>query len=198
MHSAALTGFAGGKLNGQADVCLVVPSQNMMQIEDVFAVMGSALTAALSQPQINSNVVMDAYLNASAEMIANLPAAELQEAAELLHRAQLERQRTFCLADGAGIFFATHMVNDLIKATLRPELPRMQAICLADNESAMTAFANDVGSHAVFAEPLRSLAQPGDLALFYVLDGADAGLAGAAQAVGELGMQHCAGRWATR
>ncbi len=40
------------------------------------------------------------------------------------------------------------------------------------------------------AEPLRSLGAAGQtLALFYVLDGADAGLAGAAQAaLGELGM----------
>jgi len=188
MHTAALAGFAGGKLNGQADVCLVAPSQNMMQIEDVFAVIGSALAAALSQPQANPDAVMDTYLNASAKMIAALPDVELQQAATLLRQAQQERRRVFCLADGAGIFFATHMVNDLIKYTLRPDLPRMQAICLADNESAMTAFANDVGSHAVFAEPLRSLAQPGDLALFYVLDGTDAGLTGAAQAVGELGL----------
>jgi len=48
--TVGLTGFEGGELRDMVDVCLVVSSQAMGQIEDVHHAVGHILTAALSQP----------------------------------------------------------------------------------------------------------------------------------------------------
>jgi D-sedoheptulose 7-phosphate isomerase len=60
---------------------------------------------------------------------------------------------------------ASHFVNDMLKNTVRPDLPRFKLICLSDNVPTLTAYANDVSYEVVFAEPLAALAEPGDVAL---------------------------------
>jgi len=41
----------------------------------------------------------------------------------------------------------------------------MKLICLSDNVPTLTAYANDVSYDIVYAEPLASLAEPGDVAI---------------------------------
>jgi len=42
-----LTGFAGGKMKDLVDICLIVPSSQMEQIEDVHMVIDHLLTGLL-------------------------------------------------------------------------------------------------------------------------------------------------------
>ncbi len=51
-----LTGFNGGYLKDLADVCLVIQSDNMGQIEDAHLVVGHIITAALSTRVVRSPV----------------------------------------------------------------------------------------------------------------------------------------------
>lgn len=50
----ALTGFEGGKLRELSDLCLVVPSNDMEQIEDVHMVLCHILTASLRTASVPS------------------------------------------------------------------------------------------------------------------------------------------------
>ena len=49
--TVGLTGFAGGQLKEMVDICVVVDSDNMGQIEDVHHAIGHMLASVLSQPQ---------------------------------------------------------------------------------------------------------------------------------------------------
>lgn len=48
-YCIALTGFEGGKLKGLVDQCLVVPSDNMEQIEDLHMIVNHILTMSLRE-----------------------------------------------------------------------------------------------------------------------------------------------------
>jgi D-sedoheptulose 7-phosphate isomerase len=50
----ALTGFDGGRIKDMADICVVVPSRNMEQIEDVHLLLCHAITSCLRTLPANS------------------------------------------------------------------------------------------------------------------------------------------------
>jgi D-sedoheptulose 7-phosphate isomerase len=47
LKTIGLTGFEGGKLKDMVDICLVVPSDSMEQIEDVHLIVNHILTVLL-------------------------------------------------------------------------------------------------------------------------------------------------------
>ena len=63
----------------------------------------------------------------------------------------------FMFGNGGSSANASHIVNDMLKSTIRPDRPRMKLICLSDNVPTLTAYANDVGYDVVFAEPLAAV-----------------------------------------
>jgi D-sedoheptulose 7-phosphate isomerase len=71
----------------------------------------------------------------------------------------------FLLGNGGSAATASHMANDLSKATIVPGLPRMRVIALTDNVSIITAWANDESYDCVFKEQLENLLNPGDTVL---------------------------------
>ena len=57
------------------------------------------------------------------------------------------------------------MACDFGKNTRSADKPRLRVISLTDNLATLTAYANDEGYETVFSEPLKSLAEPGDLVI---------------------------------
>ncbi len=82
-----------------------------------------------------------------------------------LARAQLEGRRVFLFGNGGSGSTASHFACDLGKGTIIPNRPRFKVLCLNDNMPTLTAYANDVGYDSIFAEPLISLAERGDIAI---------------------------------
>ena len=109
--------------------------------------------------------VIDTYLTSEAEVLRQMPRAPLERASSILRQARSEGRCIFIFGNGGSAATASHFVNDVIKGTLDARKPRMKIICLNDNMATLTAFANDVGYDAVFAEPLVSLANEGDVAI---------------------------------
>ena len=83
----------------------------------------------------------------------------------LLERTRAEGRRVFLLGNGGSGSTASHFACDLGKGTIQPVRPRFKVLCLNDNMPTLTAYANDVGYDSVFAEPLSSLAERGDIAI---------------------------------
>ena len=83
----------------------------------------------------------------------------------LLERARMEARRVFLFGNGGSGSTAAHFACDLGKGTIQPDRPRFKVLCLNDNMPTLTAYANDVGYDSVFAEPLISLAERGDIAI---------------------------------
>ncbi len=76
-----------------------------------------------------------------------------------------EAERTiFFFGNGGSASTASHLVCDIGKATIRGDGRRFRCVALNDNVESLTAWANDADYSRVFAEQLRSLASPGDVA----------------------------------
>jgi D-sedoheptulose 7-phosphate isomerase len=55
------------------------------------------------------------------------------------------------------------MAADLAKNTISANMRRFRVLSLNDNQSLLTALANDLGYQNVFSEQLKNLIRPGDL-----------------------------------
>ena len=105
------------------------------------------------------------YFQKVAAVLPAIPAEPVEQVIATLRRARAAGQRIFVFGNGGSSANASHIVNDMIKSTIQPGRPRMKLICLSDNVPTLTAYANDVGYDFVYAEPLASLAEPGDVAI---------------------------------
>lgn len=109
--------------------------------------------------------IIDTYLNDEAQLLRQMPREPLLRAAQILCDARRDGKCIFIFGNGGSAASASHFTVDLIKGAVDPAKPRIKIICLNDNVPTLTALANDVGYDVVFAEPLASLAQEGDVAL---------------------------------
>lgn len=84
-----------------------------------------------------------------------------------LERARTEGHNVFLFGNGGSGSTASHFACDLGKGTIMPDRPRFKVLCLNDNVPTLTAYANDFGYETVFAEPLISHAERGDIAIAF-------------------------------
>jgi D-sedoheptulose 7-phosphate isomerase len=105
---------------------------------------------------------MGDYLQATQAAIAHLPLEALVENVSALHRAWAERKQVFILGNGGSASTASHVGNDLSKATIVPGMHRMRVISITDNVALMTAWGNDVSYDCIFKEQLENLLDAGD------------------------------------
>jgi D-sedoheptulose 7-phosphate isomerase len=100
-----------------------------------------------------------------------------------LESARLEGQTVFIAGNGGSAATATTMANDIgfdiIKKTGTKKPFRMMA--LTDNNSVMTAIANDVGYENLFSGQLKIHYKPGDKLLLISASGNSANLVNAAE-----------------
>ena len=111
----------------------------------------------------------------------------IQKAIDVLHEARLNGRKVFIMGNGGSAATASHFACDLGKGTLMPGLPRFRVIALTDNMSLFSALANDFGYDQVFCEQLKSLIQPGDVAIGISGSGNSANVLNAILAARELG-----------
>lgn len=83
----------------------------------------------------------------------------------VLLRARADGRTIFFFGNGGSASTASHFVVDIGKATLRGDGKRFRCVALVDNVESLTAWANDTEYSRVFAEQLKGLAVPGDVAV---------------------------------
>ena len=105
------------------------------------------------------------YLDEIGQIMQNLPQTEIARTIDILTQARAEGRRIFVMGNGGSAAMASHFACDLGKGTVREGKTRFKVISLNDNVPLLTAYANDFGYETVFAEPLASLAEPGDVAI---------------------------------
>jgi D-sedoheptulose 7-phosphate isomerase len=103
------------------------------------------------------------YLAATATAVTGLSTAEIEGTVAALYHAWEERKQIFVLGNGGSASTASHMGNDLSKATIVEGMPRVRVISIADNVALMTAWGNDVSYDCIFKEQLENLLEPGDV-----------------------------------
>lgn len=128
------------------------------------------------------------YLQESQALLAAIDPAALDTILDLLETARAERRHIFVFGNGGSASTASHFAADLGKNTVRSHMPRFQVTCLNDNVAIFSAYANDDGYECVFAEPLISLGDPGDVVIAISASGNSPNVLRAIRAANERGM----------
>jgi D-sedoheptulose 7-phosphate isomerase len=105
------------------------------------------------------------YVKEMQRVLAELPEEPIERNVSLLHDAWRQRRQVFIIGNGGSAATASHMANDLSKATIAAGKPRMKVISLTDNVSLITAWANDTSYEHIFREQLENLLAAGDVVL---------------------------------
>lgn len=109
------------------------------------------------------NTIIKEYLQSLTDVINRFPVDELEQIYSVINDAREMERTIFICGNGGSWATAAHMVSDYSKNTRQPGMKRLRMIGLGDNIPNVTAYANDEGYDRVFAEPLLSLMQPGDV-----------------------------------
>ena len=133
------------------------------------------------------------YIKGLKDVLDQIPLGPVDEIVRAIELAQNNRQQVFVIGNGGSAATASHMMNDLCKGTLGHKgdapWPRLRVIALTDNVSLMTAWANDTDYNHVFSEPLKNLAQRGDLLVAISASGNSPNILAAVDAAKQIGVK---------
>jgi D-sedoheptulose 7-phosphate isomerase len=128
------------------------------------------------------------YFRRVADVLTRVPQAPIAEIIGIMQQTRADGRRIFMFGNGGSSANASHIVNDILKSTARPDRPRFKIACLSDNVPTLTAYANDVGYEVVFAEQLAALAGRGDVAFALSGSGDSPNVLAAMETARELGL----------
>jgi len=132
------------------------------------------------------------YLSGLKDILDRLPLQPLDDIIRAIEQARDEGRQIFVIGNGGSAATASHMMNDLCKGTLGHKgdapWPRLRVIALTDNVSLMTAWANDTDFNHIFSEPLKNLAQRGDLLVAISASGNSPNIIAAVEAAKQIGV----------
>lgn len=132
------------------------------------------------------------YLSGLKDVLDRLPLKPIDDIVRAIEQARDEARQIFVIGNGGSAATASHMMNDLCKGTLGHKgdapWPRLRVIALTDNVSLMTAWANDTDFDHVFSEPLKNLAQRGDVLVAISASGNSPNIIAAVEAAKQIGV----------
>ena len=106
---------------------------------------------------------MSSYLSQVADILENLPLEMVEQVIYRLEEARWKRQQVFTCGNGGSAATASHLACDLAKGALAPNKPPIKVLCLSDNVSLLTAWANDVSYDEVFSQRMNPWIESGDV-----------------------------------
>jgi D-sedoheptulose 7-phosphate isomerase len=132
------------------------------------------------------------YLSGLKDVLDRLPLKPIDDIIAAIEQARDEGRQIFVIGNGGSAATASHMMNDLCKGTLGHKgdapWPRLRVIALTDNVSLMTAWANDTDFNHIFSEPLKNLAQRGDVLVAISASGNSPNIIAAVEAAKQIGV----------
>jgi D-sedoheptulose 7-phosphate isomerase len=105
-----------------------------------------------------------AYFAEIEQVTRKLPYGAMEQAIDALIGTSLAGGTVFLFGNGGSASLASHFACDLGKGTSDVAFQPFRAVALTDNIPMMTAWANDFGYEHIFAEQLKTLGRPSDLA----------------------------------
>jgi D-sedoheptulose 7-phosphate isomerase len=103
------------------------------------------------------------YRQKLSQTLAKVDMAKVEEAIGWLAAARDRQQGIFTCGNGGSASTASHFACDLVKGASHGRAKRFRVMALTDAAPTLSAYANDVGVTAVFAEQLRNFVRAGDL-----------------------------------
>lgn len=134
-------------------------------------------------------VVMRDYLKLFNELVENIDVDAVERATNLLRAARDRGGVIYIAGNGGSAATATHLANDLGKATKISGLRPIRALSMSDNVSWLTALGNDEGYERIFAGQMENFAKPGDVLIVISTSGNSANLVKAVELAKEAGVK---------
>lgn len=128
------------------------------------------------------------YFEIETRLLSQVHLEVVDQVVAQLEKAREEGRRIFVFGNGGSGSTASHFACDLGKGTIQPRRPRFKVISLVDMMPTLTAYSNDVGYEVVFAEPLITLAERGDIAVGFSGSGNSPNILRAMEAADKLGL----------
>jgi D-sedoheptulose 7-phosphate isomerase len=111
------------------------------------------------------------YLTAQKAALDSIPAEAVARLIEMLREALAQDRQIFVFGNGGSAANASHFATDLGKSASDKLGKRFRILSLNDNNSWLTALANDYAYEEVFVRQLQNYAHTGDLALALSVSG---------------------------
>jgi D-sedoheptulose 7-phosphate isomerase len=111
------------------------------------------------------------YLTEVRRISSSLDRRAIEEIVELLFDAWQRRKTVYAMGNGGSASTSSHFVCDLAKVTIVPGRPRFRVLGLTDNVPLTSAWTNDSGFGAVFAEQLEPWLEEGDVVVGFSVHG---------------------------
>src|SRR5438876_8060554 len=105
------------------------------------------------------------YLSDVGRLLAELPVAAIRAVVDRLLAAYHADRRLILLGNGGSAATASHLVADFQKMIYLAGGQPFRAMACTDSMPLITAWANDTDYTGVFAEQVRTWAEPGDVVL---------------------------------
>ena len=107
------------------------------------------------------------YLDRVCREVQSLDLGQLETICQIIEDAYHAGRFVFIIGNGGSGSTASHLCEDLAKATLRDfeNQKRLRVLSLTDNTAGIMAWGNDEGYDRIFIEQLKNLASPGDVLL---------------------------------
>jgi D-sedoheptulose 7-phosphate isomerase len=130
---------------------------------------------------------VEEYLRQLSKVIEGMPRKQIWDVIGVLMDAWRRDATVFLLGNGGSAATASHMANDLNKATIVPGKRRFKALALTDNIPLMTAWGNDTAYENIFAEQMLNFLEPGDVVIGISASGNSANVLKAIHVAHDLG-----------
>jgi D-sedoheptulose 7-phosphate isomerase len=120
-----------------------------------------------------------------------LAAIDVDAVCRVVHRLREARDNdgtVYIAGNGGSAATATHLANDLGKATKLSGRTPFRVLSMTDNASWLTALANDEGYERVFTGQLENFARPGDVLIVISASGSSPNLVNAVEFARANGM----------
>jgi D-sedoheptulose 7-phosphate isomerase len=133
-------------------------------------------------------VIIEKYLSGLADVLTKLPRKPLLDIAAVIKQTRMDKRHIYIFGNGGSAATASHMACDFGKNTRMAAKPNMRVMTFNDNMPTLSAFANDEGYDVVFSEPLKSMAEPGDLVIAISGSGNSPNVLNGVKAAHEMGL----------
>lgn len=132
--------------------------------------------------------VMRDYMKIFADLLKSIDPKAIATCADILRKARDSGAMIYVAGNGGSSSTATHLANDLGKATKTPGMRPMRVVSMSDNVSWLTALGNDEGYDRVFAGQIENFAEPGDVLIVISTSGNSGNLVRAVELAKEVGV----------
>jgi D-sedoheptulose 7-phosphate isomerase len=114
---------------------------------------------------LEARLIAADYLGELERLLRQVDLDSVERIVERLRQVRDSEGTVYVAGNGGSAATASHLANDLGKATKSSGRAFMRVMCMSDNVSWLTALANDEGYERVFSGQLENFAGPGDLFL---------------------------------